>query len=60
MEIINYTNKLKFANTDQLPRGTGAKYLLVLVNGETLIAHSWKRNLPKSIPAGYAIVKFGK
>ena len=60
MNIINYTPNLKIANTEQLAKGTGAKYLLVLVNGDILIAHSWKRTAPKSIKPGYALVKFSK
>ena len=60
MQIVKYTPKLKIVNTEQLPRGTGAKFLLALVQGDVFIAHSWKRSLPKSIEPGYAIIQFGR
>ena len=61
LQVIENTKELRIVNTEQLPRGTGAKYLLALrddLHG-VLIAHSWKRTAPKSIPADYVLVKMG-
>lgn len=62
MEVIKYHRNLVITNTMQLPRGTGAKYLLAVrddLHG-VLIAHSWKRVAPKSIPADYVLIKMGE
>lgn len=58
METIDYSPSLIIVNTDQLPKGTGAKFLLALKDGERFIAHSWKRTAPKTIKAGYVLIKF--
>lgn len=58
MVIIRNTKELIVKNTEILPRGTGAKYLEVLVNGKEFIAIQWRRKLPNSLPAGRALIQF--
>jgi len=58
--IIKYTPQLKIINTEQLPHGTGTRYLLALQDKDTYIAHSWKRIKPDNIPNGYALIDFKK
>ena len=46
-EIIKYSPSLKVTNLDQLPRGTGAKYLECLRGPDgILIAKQWRRSIP--------------
>jgi hypothetical protein len=61
MTIIRYTPALRIANTDQLPGGTGAKYLEAMLghDGE-LIAVAWRRKKPASLDHGRVLVRFGK
>ena len=49
---IKFTTELAVTNLDQLPRGTGAKYLEVMVvenDGKTVyVAKKWARKLGKT------------
>lgn len=58
--LIGYTPQTDIRNLEALPRGTGARYLEVLLSHEpgVLIAHSWRRKAPASMPAGHALVLF--
>lgn len=62
---IDYSPELKITNVENLPRGTGCKYLLCLfvgtVNGRDLplIAKSWHRKYPYSRrKSGMVVVNF--
>lgn len=46
-EIIDYSPELKIVNTEQLPKGVGAKYLECIrgLNG-VLVAKQWRKNVP--------------
>ena len=62
MDVIKYNPKMKITNTDQLPRGTGCKYLEVLkphVNGE-YIAVQWRRKLNTTRNSMFLLIEFGK
>ncbi len=46
---IPYTPKTKITNTEQLPRGTGCKFLVALIPFDTkdgYIAKQWHRKMP--------------
>ena len=59
-DIIPYSPSLKITNIAQLPRGTGAKYLEVLDNGDgTLIAVQWRRKGEQAAP-GHKLVEFSR
>ena len=61
MTTYRYTPGMQIANTDQLPRGTGAKYLEVLVPCVgPLIAVQWRRTKPRKLQAGRALVEFSR
>jgi hypothetical protein len=52
-KIMQYDPKIRITNTEQLPRGTGAKYLEVIqshidMTNDTIpyIAKAWHRKLP--------------
>ena len=50
--LVDYHAQLDITNLDQLPRGTGCKYLLV-IEGQaagSYIAKKWLRTLPKRRP----------
>lgn len=58
-KIIDYHPGLRITNTEQLPRGTGAKFLLVIESphdGE-YAAERWLRKMPSSIPPSKAVVR---
>jgi hypothetical protein len=57
MNEVKYHPQLKVTNLDQLPHGLNCKYLLAIdgPNG-SYIAHSWKREKPKSIPDGHTLI----
>ena len=58
--IIDYHRELKITNLEQLPRGTGAKYLLAIEShylGE-YIAKSWKRAMPANTKRGEVVIRF--
>ncbi len=60
MKRIKYNKNLIITNLDQLPRGTGAKYLEVMpdnIHG-ILIAVCWKRKVPKQYDNQFALVEF--
>ena len=51
---------MKIANTDQLPRGTGCKLLLVIDSpylGE-YVAKRWLRKMPANTARGETVVRF--
>jgi hypothetical protein len=60
MKRIKYNRNLIITNLDQLPRGTGAKYLEVRpdnIHG-VLIAVQWRRVVPKQFSSQFALVEF--
>lgn len=59
MQVLNYSPALRITNLGQLPPGTGAKYLQVLVshNGD-LVACQWHRTMPRELRIGRALVQF--
>lgn len=59
MKRTTYNPGMQITNTDQLPRGTGSKYLEVLDNGTgPFIAVEWRNTLPKSIPTNHMLIEF--
>lgn len=59
-KIVDYCPSLTIRNVEQLPRGTGAKYL-ECVEGQaygTYIAAKWRRTLPASLPRGRVLIRF--
>ena len=57
-EIIAYTPELKILNTDQLPKGKGARYLEVTRGeGDDLVAAQWRRKPVVSVK-GRLLVDF--
>ncbi len=61
MFVVDYSPVMKITNTDQLPKGSGAKYLEVLepeTVGEPLIAMQWRKTKPKSLPKRHQLVRF--
>ncbi len=60
MKRIKYNRNLIITNLDQLPRGSGAKYLEVMpdnIHG-VLIAIKWRRVVPKQYSSQFALVEF--
>lgn len=57
--IIPYSRDMDIRNTDQLPRGTGGKYLLCIkgLEGE-LIASHWKRKKPAKMSKQEVLIVF--
>jgi hypothetical protein len=51
---------MKIVNTEQLPRGTGAKYLEALEDGDTFIAAQWRMKKPKTIEGNRILISFVK
>ena len=61
MQVVTYNPGMKITNTDQLPRGTGSKYLEVsTVTDGVLIAVQWRRVKPRTLPKGRALIEFVK
>lgn len=57
--IIKYNAKLDIRNTDQLPKGSGAKYLLCIKGiDKELIASQWKRKKPSRLGKQEILVAF--
>ena len=58
--IIDYNPGMRIVNTDQLARGTGAKYLEVFEDDRhnVLIAVRWRRTKPRTLPAGRQLIRF--
>ena len=62
MQTIPYSKTMKIVNTEQLPRGLGAKYLEVMSSHipDTYIAVQWHRKLPARLKSWHSIVEFRK
>lgn len=59
MKMIRYNSGMQIANTNQLPRGTGAKYLEVIDTGDgPLVAVQWRSVKPKTLAVRRALVEF--
>ncbi len=58
-EIIKNSKELVITNTQQLPHGTGAKYLEAMTahNGD-FVAIRWRRKIVDSIPADHVLIEF--
>lgn len=59
-KIVDFEPDLTITNLDQLPRGTGAPYLLVVDSpypGE-YVAKRWIRNLPATTQRGETVIRF--
>ena len=58
-QIIPYSKDLKITNTDSMPKGVGARYILAVKgeNGE-LVAKQWKRDIPKQMSNVEVLVDF--
>jgi hypothetical protein len=52
--IIKYEPSLRVANIDQLPRGTGCRYLEVIQHGAVFVAKQWRRK-PADSKATYLV-----
>lgn len=61
-QIVGYKPDLDIRNTDHLPRGTGAPYLLCSRGpegqGNVLIAKRWLRKRPLTLAYGEVLVDF--
>lgn len=59
--IVDYDpSTTKIRNTDQLPKGTGCRYLLCVtspIEGE-YVAERWLRSMPRSIARGKVVIRF--
>lgn len=62
MTVLPYSREMRIANTDQLPRGTGARYLEVSTAAPEgwLLAVQWRRTKPRTLAAGRALIQFGR
>lgn len=62
MRVLKYNKELKIENLMSLRPGLGAKYLECCTHasetGETIIAMTWRRKLPKGIPAWHVLIEF--
>lgn len=60
MKIIKYTPALDIRNISQLPRGTGAKYLIVIKgpSSDIFIAKRWARKKPKKLSSQELLISF--
>lgn len=66
LQSIPYSPSLIILNINQLPKGTGCKYLLTIlrdsaVKGELrreYIAKAWKRKCPLAVALGETIIVF--
>jgi hypothetical protein len=59
-KIVDYHPELKIANTDQLPKGLGAKLMLAVESpypGE-YIAKRWLRKMPENTGRGEVVIRF--
>ncbi len=59
-EKIDYSPDMKITNMDQLPRGTGAGYLVVVKSpdGEKYIAKEWRRSEPVRGTKDEMVIRF--
>ena len=61
MNTIPYNPGIQITNLDQLPKGTGAKYLEVIVPAEgPIIAVAWRKTKPKTLGRGRKLIEFLK
>jgi hypothetical protein len=63
MKTVPYNPGMQITNTDQLPRGTGAKYLEVTEPHEPglpLVAIQWRNTMPKKLERGRTLIVFSK
>lgn len=61
MKITPYNPGMQITNLDQLPRGTGGRYLEVLDNKVgPFIAVAWRRTRPKSLPKSHLLLAFSR
>jgi hypothetical protein len=59
MKTTTYNPGMQITNLDQLPRGTGAKYLEVRDDGSgPFIAVQWRRTQPKNLPSKHILLEF--
>lgn len=59
MNIHDYRPGMQITNVEQLPAGTGARYLEVLIShAGPLIVVQWRRKKPRSLPKGRALIRF--
>lgn len=58
--IVDYEPILDIQNVEQLPKGLGCKYLLVIDSPypATYIAKAWKRSMPATTRRGETIIRF--
>ena len=59
MEIIDFDRNMTIKNLEAMPRGTGAKYIEILVahNGD-FVFYKVRRTVPKEIPYDHKIIRF--
>lgn len=58
--MIDYDRSQTITNLEQLPKGTGAKYL-ECIEGQaygTYIAAKWRRTPPANLPRGRVLIRF--
>ncbi len=62
MVVIPYNPELPVVNLEQLPAGTGCRYLLCFKSdnerGTIYVAKQWKRRLPKEVAPHEVVVAF--
>ena len=60
MHVIDHNPGMRIVNIDQLPRGTGAKYLEVFEDDrhDVLVAVVWRRTKPRALQAGRHLIRF--
>jgi len=55
--VIPYNRDLDIRNVESLPRGTGARYLIVIRGqGDELVAKQWARVFPSKLDKGDIVV----
>ena len=63
-ETIPYSPTLPVVNLEQLPKGTGCRYLLAFRSdnekGTVYVAKQWKRRLPKATAPHEVIISFAR
>jgi len=60
VKTIKYNKLLIIKNLDQLPHGTGSRYLEALrddIHG-CLIAYCWRKSIPDLIPLDHVLIAF--
>lgn len=58
--IIDYCREITITNTEQLPRGLGAKLLLAVKSpyDNEYVAERWLRKMPAAIPSHKVVIRF--